>query len=76
MQVLLLTAVCGETLFRAFMFFRGLNVRLSLRFFFAGTNAAHRRIVMMCLVWSRLVRVAPRWWCRWRRRVAAIAGDR
>ena len=26
-------------------------------------------------VWSRLVRVAPRWWCRWRRTGGVIAGD-
>ena len=25
-------------------------------------------------VWSRLVRVAPRWWCRWRTTGGVIAG--
>ena len=25
-------------------------------------------------VWSRLIRVAPRWWCRWRRTGGVIAG--
>ena len=27
-------------------------------------------------VWSRLVRVAPRWWCRWRRTRGVIADER
>ena len=27
-------------------------------------------------VWSRLVRVVPRWWCRWRRTGGVIAGER
>ena len=27
-------------------------------------------------VWSRLVRVAPRWWCRWRRTGGVIACER
>ena len=27
-------------------------------------------------LWSRLVRVAPRWWCRWRRTGGVIAGER
>ena len=27
-------------------------------------------------VWSRLVRVAPRWWCRWRRILGVIADER
>ena len=54
---------------------RAVGVSLYLLFSLALSSTAHS-LDRVASVWNRLVRVAPRWWCRWRRTGGVIAGER